>query len=127
MNRRGVPWWALLASNALVLGLVAGYLALDATTLHWVAPSEAEVLDRGQTPEASPTPAVDRVVGVIRKCNAMGMPLGPAGAPLTGDDCNAGGTTNDRKEVTIHTVQGSSFVVEVATNTRVSVGMEWPP
>ena len=131
MSRRGrfarlrPPAWLL--SAVAVLAVVAAFLWLDKSQLHWYA---AEALPPATPPAPVVTPTVepDRVVGVIRKCEA-GDEL--ALRAITREGCGTDLASrlrilNDRLEVTVRTGSGGSYVVTVPPTTSVSVGDVWP-
>ncbi len=111
----------ILGSNLTLLGLIGGFLVFDKAQLHWYSapPLEAPTPTRRE-------PAVDRVVNVIRVCEAASGR--PQVIELMGG-CEAVPDImkiNDHLEVTVRTSTGGSYTVSVPVTKKVRVGQEWP-
>jgi hypothetical protein len=72
----------------------------------------------------------DRVVSVLMRCQIRGYSI-RTGTSTTSDaagaECDVDAARNKRLELTIRTHDGDTYKVEVAPETRVRVGDEWPP
>ena len=129
LYRLRLPSWLL--SAVAVLAAVVTFLWLDKSQLHWYA-AEALAPATPIAPIATPTVQPDRVVGVIRKCEAgdasVVFRIGREGCGIPSVDASrrAKIVFNDRLEVTVRTGSGGSYVVTVPPTTNVNVGDVWP-
>jgi hypothetical protein len=124
-QRARPPVWLL--SNIVVIAAVGGFLWLDKEHLHLYAGSSdrAEAgRERASTPVRTPTPEVDRVVDVIRKCDIADH---MARLGYTCEDVSDFFKANDRIEITVRSAAGGSYIVTLPPTSRVRVGDSWDP
>ena len=119
------PAWLL--SAVAVLTVVVAFLWLDKSQLHWYA-AAGPAPATPTAPVVTPTVEPDRVVGVIRKCEAADE-LALRVVALEGCGTELASLLrilNDRLEVTVRTSSGGSYVVTTGPTVGVHVGDVWP-